>query len=252
MKILVVDDEKNMRVTLGEILEDEGYEVSLAETGEEAVARCQEEEFGVVLMDIRMPGIGGVEAFRQIRRHREGVKIIFMSGYGVEELKRTALNEGAIAFLSKPLDLARVISLIGEAHDTAILVVENDEGEANRIREALRGQGYRVSVAPSPHDALELVEQIRFDIVLIDVALPVMSGLDLYLAIKRITPTTVAIMMSGLEQEFIRIAKEAVRQTAYTVVEKPLNVDAILGLLQRVSGQQASGAMIKPGDGSLP
>lgn len=246
MNILVVDDEKNMRLTLAAILEEEGYSVTEAATGDQAVERCEQQAFDVVLMDVRMPGLNGVDAFRKIRRHQEGIKVILMSAYVVDDLKRVALDEGAVAFLSKPLNLQRVINLIQDVQETAILVVEDDQDEGQRIHDKLRDQGYRVTVAHSPHDALELVEQIRFDIVLIDVALPAMTGLELYLAIKRLTPTTLAIMMSGLEEEFEKIAREAVRQTAYTILQKPLDLDHLLSLLTRISGQQASNAIHKP------
>ena len=245
-KILLVDDEKNMRKTLAAILEDKGYSITTANTGEKAVELCERERFDIVIMDVRMPGMDGVEAFRQIRRHKEGVKVILMSAYGVDNLKRAALDEGAIAFLSKPLDLPRMFNLISEAHDTAILVVENDQGEADRMEGNLREHGYRVTVTPSPHDALELVEQIRFDIILIDYGLPSMNGLDLYLAIKRITPTSVAILMTDMKAEFEQIAQEAISQTAYTVLKKPLDLDDLLGLLQRITGQQASDEIRKP------
>lgn len=247
MKILIVDDEKNMRLTLADLLREEGYQVETAATGEEAVDRCTRDGgFDAVLLDVRMPGIDGVEAFRRIRRHQPGLRVLMMSAYTVDDLKRAALDEGAIAFLPKPLDVPLVLRLIGETPDTAILVVENDEALAARIRDAVKAQGYHVTVARSPHDALELIEQIRFDIVLIDVSLPSMTGLDLYLAIKRITPSAVAIMISGREEEFLRIAREAVQQTAYTFLTKPLDVDHLVGLLRQIGGQQVSGGLRKP------
>ena len=63
MKILVVDDEKNMRVTLAAILAEKGYTVAEAATGEQALDLCQQQAFDVVLMDVRMPGLNGVETF---------------------------------------------------------------------------------------------------------------------------------------------------------------------------------------------
>ena len=75
-QVLIVDDEANMRKTLAEILRDEGYQVTTAASGEEAIRLCQTNRFEAVLMDVRMPGIDGVEAFRQIRRHQEGVRVI--------------------------------------------------------------------------------------------------------------------------------------------------------------------------------
>ena len=246
-RILIVDDEKNMRRTLADILRDEGYEVATAATGEEAIDACARGEYDVILMDVRMPGVDGVEAFRRIRRHREGVRVILMSAYGLEDLKRAALDEGAVAFLAKPLDLEKTVRLISEVKNTTILVVEDDENISGPLQTALKGRGYRVTVTKSPNDALELVEQIRFDLIFVDVNLPAMNGLDLYLAIKRITPTSVAIMITGMEDEFEAIAREAVRRNAYTVVHKPLDIDEVLELLERVTGRRASGDLRKPG-----
>jgi DNA-binding NtrC family response regulator len=93
---------------------------------------------------------------------------------------------------------------------------------------------------------LELVEQIRFDIIFIDAKLPAMNGLELYLAIKKLTPTATAIMLTGNEKEFEEIAKEAVRRTAYTVLKKPLDLDHVLGLLERITGHRASDEILKP------
>ena len=246
-KILVVEDEKSMRATLAAILRDEGYQVTTAATGEEAVELCSRENFGVVLMDVRMPGINGVEAFRRIRRHKEGVRVILMSAYGMNALRDAALDEGAIAFLAKPLNLEKVIDLVCQTTDTAILVVENEEETANMIERTLRERGYRVTVSRSAHEALELVEQIRFDLIFLDVGLPAVNGLDLYLAIKKITPTTVAIMITGMEAELEAIAKEAVRRNAYAVVRKPLEIDQVLGLIRRITQRHASGDTRKPG-----
>jgi len=239
--VLIVDDEKNMRRTLGDILQSEGYRVTAAASGEEAVELCARENYDVVLMDVRMPGINGVEAFRSIRRHQEGVRVILMSAYALEDLREAALDEGAVAFLPKPLDLEQTVKLISEVRDTAILVVEEDESIATPLQARLKDQGYRVTVTKSPHDALELVEQIRFDLIFLDVNLPAMNGLELYLAIKQITPTSVAIMITGMEQEFEKLAREAVRRNAYTIVKKPLNIDHVLGLLDKLSGKRASG-----------
>ena len=246
--VLIVDDEKNMRITLSDILLDEGYDVTTASTGEEAVTLCDQHGFDIILMDVRMPGINGVEAFRRIRRHRAGVRVIMMSAYSVDDLKQAALDEGAIAFLPKPLDVHKVVRLVGEVNETAILIVENDMAVADDLQASLRSNGYRVSVANSPHDALELVEQIRFDLIFIDTQLPVMNGLELYLAIRKITPSAIAIMVTGGEAEFERLAQEAVKRTAYTIVKKPLDVDHVLGLIRRITHERANSGTVAKSD----
>ena len=245
-RILIVDDEENMRRTLGEILTDEGYDVAVAASGEEAVELCKKHQFRVILMDVRMPGMNGVEAFRQIRRHQEGVRVILMSAYSIDALKEAALDEGAVAFLSKPLDLERVVNLIAEVKETAILVVEQEEQTASLLQRNLKDQGYRVTVAKTSHAALELAEQIRFDLVFLDASLPTMNDLELYLAIKEITPNAVAIMVAGLDGEFDRIAQEAVRNNAYAIIRKPLEIDRVLAMLEQITGRHASGDLRKP------
>jgi two-component system, NtrC family, response regulator HydG len=248
-RILVVDDEENMRITLSDILKDEGYEVDVAASGEEAVTMCTNQGYQIVLLDVRMPGIGGVEVFRQIRRHQEGVRILMMSAYSVDDMKEIALDQGAIAFLTKPLN--QVVKLIDNVKDTAILVVEDESETAHKLKESLKGQGYWVTLAKDPHDALELAEQIRFDLIFIDAELPAMTGLELYLAIKKLTPSAVAIMISGQEEEFIEIAKEAVQRTAYTIVRKPLDINHILAMLDKIVSQRASDHIRKPSQEDL-
>ncbi len=112
--ILVVDDEKNIRITLADILLGEGYEVRMAETGEKAVKLCRKQAFDVILLDVRMPGMDGFEAFRLIRRERRTAYVIMMSAYSTQEFRRVALEEGAAAFLRKPLDIERLLQLIRE------------------------------------------------------------------------------------------------------------------------------------------
>jgi len=245
-RILVVDDETNMRTTLADILGDEGYIIDTAVNGLSAVEMCEKENYDVVLLDVRMPGIDGVETFRRIRRNNKSVRIVMMSAYSMDDLKRAVLEEGAIAFLSKPLDIENVVGLIQEVRETAILVVEDDADTASRVKDSLKKQGYWVKVTSSPHDALQLAEQIHFDIILIDVQLPLMNGLDLYLAIKKVTPSSIAVMISSVEDEFEQLAREAVKHTAYTIMHKPLNLDDLFALLKRITRQRISNAISKP------
>jgi two-component system, NtrC family, response regulator HydG len=245
-QILIVDDEPNMRLTLSAILRAEGYHVDTADNGLKAVEQCQQGHYDVILMDIRMPGLDGVTAFRQLRSYQHNARMIFMSAYGLDDLKQMALEEGAIAFLDKPLDLDKVIRLIQEAYEIAILVVAADEAVSTLLRQSLASPQYRITIVDSAHTALNLLAQIQYDIVFIDVHLPVMNGLDFYLALRKITPTAIAIMMANMEAEAEALAREAVRNTAYTFINKPINLDYLLTLLDRVRRQQTSSAVRKP------
>lgn len=112
MHILVVDDEPNMLRTLADIFRDEGFDVSAAASGEQAIEMSAAHSYDVVLMDVRMPGIDGVEAFRRIRESQPSIPVVMMSAYSVDHLMNDALKEGVVAFLQKPLDAAKVIWMI--------------------------------------------------------------------------------------------------------------------------------------------
>ena len=114
VRVLVVDDDKGMAETLRDILGASGYEVDIAFSGEEALERVRERSPDGILMDIRMPGWNGVEAFRELKRLTPDSFVIFMTAYAASGLVEEARTEGAVEVLAKPLDLTRTLSLIEE------------------------------------------------------------------------------------------------------------------------------------------
>jgi CheY-like chemotaxis protein len=108
MHILVVDDEPNMLRTLVDIFRDEGFDTSPRQR-EQAVEMRTLHAYDVVLMDVRMPGIDGIEAFHRIRLRRPHIPVVMMSAYGVDHLTQDGLRDGVVAFVQKPLDVAKVL-----------------------------------------------------------------------------------------------------------------------------------------------
>ena len=100
--ILIVDDEKNIRLTLSRSLEVLGVETDSAEDGKEALLKLREKEFGLILLDIRMPGVDGMEVLRQVRENRPEICIIILTAYGTIELAVEAMKLGAVDFIQKP------------------------------------------------------------------------------------------------------------------------------------------------------
>ena len=100
--ILIVDDEKNIRLTLSTSLEALGVETDSAEDGKEALAKLREKEFGLILLDIRMPGMDGMDVLQQVRESRPDIRIIILTAYGTIELAVEAMKLGAVDFIQKP------------------------------------------------------------------------------------------------------------------------------------------------------
>ena len=134
--ILVVDDLQSIRLTLGGILEDEGYNVVTAENGYQAIEAVRKTHFDVIFMDIKMPGINGVQTFREVKKIDPKATAIMMTAYSVEDLVKEALEEGAYTVIYKPFDIDRVIALIEELLQEKILIMVVDAKLSDR--EALK------------------------------------------------------------------------------------------------------------------
>ncbi|MCD6518951.1 MAG: response regulator [Anaerolineae bacterium] len=118
-KILVVDDDPGICETMMDILMLEGYHVQVASQGEEAIAKCREEKYDVILLDIRMPGLDGVETLKEIKRISPSVRVIMITGYEVGELAARAMEEGAEAVFRKPLDVATFLPVLLASDDVS-------------------------------------------------------------------------------------------------------------------------------------
>ncbi len=123
-KILIIDDERAIRSTLSEILQHEGYKADVAENGEDGLKKFSSENFDVVLCDIKMPKMDGIEFLEKAKAINPDVPIIMISGHGNIETAVEAVKKGAYDFISKPPDLNRMLITIRNATDKTQLVTE--------------------------------------------------------------------------------------------------------------------------------
>ncbi|MDX9746242.1 MAG: sigma-54 dependent transcriptional regulator [Syntrophales bacterium] len=123
--VLVVDDEESICSSLRGILLDEGYEVLTANSGEEAIKIVDEELPNLVLLDIWLPGMDGIETLKQIRADHPQIRVVMMSGHGTIETAVKATKLGAFDFIEKPLSLEKVILVVDHALDMVRLEEEN-------------------------------------------------------------------------------------------------------------------------------
>lgn len=122
--LLIIDDEKAIRKTLTEILSYEGYKIDEAENGEEGLKKFREKTYDVVLCDIKMPKLDGIEFLDRSREINPDVPVIMISGHGTIETAVEAVKKGAYDYISKPPDLNRMLITIRNATDKTSLVTE--------------------------------------------------------------------------------------------------------------------------------
>lgn len=198
VRVLVVDDDEGMVGTLRDILDACGYEVDVAFSGSEAMKLVRQRQPDSILMDIRMPGLNGVEAFRELKRLSPGSFVIFMTAYAASHLVEEARTEGAIEVLSKPLDLARALTLIEEtAAKTPVLVVDDDPAYRRSLGDLLAAHGFDVCLAPNIERAQEIFEREPRRVVLLDMKLEGRNGLELMRRVRKVNPRAIVILMTG-------------------------------------------------------
>lgn len=115
-KILVVDDEKNILLTVKHALVSLGHEVKTATTGEEALKQLAERDFDLMLLDLKLPGIGGLEVLRQAAQIRPDIRVVIISAYGTVANAVEAMKLGAVDFLEKPFTPEELRGLVEQVH----------------------------------------------------------------------------------------------------------------------------------------
>ena len=110
--VLIVDDEANIRSTLGSILLDEGYKVLTAGDGESAIKMVENEEPSVILLDIWLPQMDGMATLTEIKKINKHIPVVMMSGHGTVQTAVNAVRLGAFDFLEKPIDVSKLYQII--------------------------------------------------------------------------------------------------------------------------------------------
>lgn len=115
IKVLIVDDESDMCWLLSRIFQDAGYELITALTGEEALTKVEKEEPELVILDVKLPDISGIEVLSTIKKVKSEIVVIMISAYGTEEMRKEAMRIGAYDFIDKPFNVEALLRTVRKA-----------------------------------------------------------------------------------------------------------------------------------------
>lgn len=234
-KIMVVDDDPGMLFTLTDILEEAGYVVSGAKDGYQAVEMASHEAFALVFMDIALPGIDGVEAYRQIKSVSPGTPVIMMTGFTVEGLIKQALEEGAYTVLYKPLDVTSLLMAVKDVLDApCVLVVDDEPDMQESVKLIFEDLGYQVALASDGYQAVANAESKRYDVILMDIGMP---GIDGFEACRRIVdsdPSAKVVFVTG--HDVNECARQALVAGAFSLLGKPVEPQDMITLVDSLVG----------------
>ena len=235
-KVLVVDDDRRMVKTICDILRVKGHDPHPAYTGEEAVARAREESFDCVLMDLKMPGIDGVEALRRIKEAAPDLPVVLMSAYATGDQAEEAGRHGAYAVLNKPIDVQMVLSFLALLRkEESVLIVDDDPSFCRTLKEILQARGYRVETETDPASVLGHLELNYELLVVLDLKLGGTDGVDVLKEIRSKYPTKPVVLVTGRPGEASASIEKAARIGAYTCLYKPLEIEKLVTIIEETS-----------------
>ncbi len=151
--ILIVDDETSILTTLAGVLKDEGYRVSSAQSGTEALRLIKDDPPSLVLLDIWMPGMDGIDTLTQIKKDNPHQLVVMMSGHGSIETAVKATKLGAYDFIEKPLSLDKVTLLVHHA-----LYQQHLEAENLNLKQSIERRFVMVGESPSIRRLREMIK----------------------------------------------------------------------------------------------
>ncbi|MBD3404544.1 MAG: response regulator [Candidatus Lokiarchaeota archaeon] len=239
--ILIVDDNESLGVTMKKILEMKGHQAIFVDSGYEAIDTIKENDsIDAVFLDIKMPGINGVDVLREILKIREDLPVIMMTAYAVEDLIKESRLLGAYGVLTKPLDFDKIFTIIEtttQNNPGEILIVDDDESIRKTFQKILTSRGYKVIVAKSGEEALS-VANFSTDIAFIDMRLPKMNGFETLIALRKKFHDLAIILLTGYYNEFSDLVRSSLKESAKTYFEKPIDMIKIFHTIDEIMSEK--------------
>jgi two-component system, NtrC family, response regulator HydG len=241
-RVMLVDDNQAFLDSTKDVLEDKGYEVVTADSGEEAIEFLREQNFDVVIMDIKMPGMNGVESFIEMKKIRAGVAVIMITAYSIDSLIQKALDEGVYSILKKPLNINALFTTIDNlgtgGNGGLILIADDDRDLCDNLENILSSKGYKVVSAYDGEEAVKMARLYPVDILLIDMKIPVLNGLEVFHQIREMKPKTVAIIITAYAREMHSLIQGMLDEKACVCLTKPLDMRKLLGVLEECASNK--------------
>ena len=237
LRIFVVDDDQDFAASLADVLELDGHEVDVAHSGEEAIRAFERNDYDLTFMDVKLPGRNGVESFLEIRRQKPDARVYMMTGFSVEQLLEDAIAGGARGVLHKPLDLQRLLELLKEIKPEGILIADDDEEFVASVSDVLGENGYRVAVVRDGREAVQRVLENGFDVLILDLRLPGLGGVEVYMELKRHGREIPTIIVTASAGEEVEALDELQALSLTGVLTKPFDPEQLLSAIQSLTAK---------------
>jgi two-component system response regulator HydG len=239
LNVFVVDDDRDFAESLADILTEAGHHVELCSDGETAVRIFREKEFDITFMDVKLPGKNGVESFLEIRKIRPQARVVMMTAYSVEQLVAQAVEQGALGVLRKPFDIDRILAMLDDVKPRGVILMADDDPDfVDSLNNLLSDRGYRVLVARTGREALDAILADGIDILVLDLQMPVLSGLEVYLELKRHDRALPTIIVTGYAAEEAEAIDKLRAMSVAGCLVKPFDPQQLLDIIRLIEDER--------------
>ena len=185
-----------------------------------------------------MPGLSGVETYIKMKEINPNITVIMITGYAVEDDVKRAIQEGAYAIVYKPFDMTKILSILDDclSDHHLIMVVDDHVADRQMVKQILWDKGYRVVEAATGEECLQKVREDRFQIILLDVKMPGMDGLETLKQVRALRPEVGVIMITGYSVE--EMLQQAIQWGSFSCLRKPYEMDKLLDVVDQCLKQR--------------
>jgi DNA-binding NtrC family response regulator len=208
-----------------------GWEAKGVTDGRQALAAVEREPFAAVLMDVRMPGLNGVETFRAMRAMRPDIRVILMTAFAANDLLAEAEREGVLRIFPKPVDVGAVVAMLRLATGR-ILVVDDDPDYLQTLTDILEEHGFAVARASGLDEALDRLADGPPAVVVLDLHLDAVDPPAAVRAIHQASPGVLFVLYSGHPALLDQTSRAVPASWVRACLQKPFEVRALLEALQ--------------------
>jgi DNA-binding NtrC family response regulator len=234
--ILAVDDEPDACMNLADILTDLGFHVDVACDGQSALELVRQHAYDVALLDLKMPGMSGLELYGHIKQIRAGTVAVIVTAYASEATAYAAIDAGAWRIVSKPVDAQLLIKTVEEAVDQPLVMVVDDDADlCDSLWALFREYGFRTCLAHSLNEATRQLRDTSLQVALIDMTLADGDGRQVYQLVRQTNPQARTVIVTGHRGETEQLVRQVLAEGADAVCYKPFDVQSLIETVQRLT-----------------
>lgn len=229
----MVDDDFDHLESWYDILEAEGHEVAKAHSGEEALDLWALNSYDLTFMDVKLPGINGIETSTKIHEMEKNAKVVFMTGFQKETLAELDKNNDANQVFHKPMVISEVMNFVQSCDYGNVILIADDDVDFNMsISQILTESGYRVRRAFNGIEALVQAKTNAVDAILLDLKMEPSDGFQVYEELKQAGQNKPIVIITGFAHE----EKGALQELSEApdiaaVMKKPLDLGELIRLM---------------------